>query len=180
METRVCKICESKTPLGQGVYNVKRQWVCKDCLTMFSNLHVDDFKINGEEVVRVEPYSTLDDKDQRFHCIDTINIIYNGNLSRAIYPQLKRLRDKGFTWIGILRAIEWFYVVKGNDIKRAKGGVGIVPYVYDDAQKYYEAANRVLEERYRNQIIPKINQNKKEVIKIEKQKREGLLDLGGL
>ena len=70
--------------------------------------------------------------------------------------------------------------LKGNDIKRAKGGVGIVPYVYDDAQKYYEAANRILEERYRNQIIPKINQNKKEVIKIEKQKREGLLDLGGL
>jgi hypothetical protein len=31
----------------------------------------------------------------------------------------------------------YFYEIKGNSIDKANGGIGIVPYVYEDAKKYF-------------------------------------------
>ena len=35
------------------------------------------------------------------------------------------------------KALVYFYEVKGNDRKKASGGIGIIPYVYRDAYNYY-------------------------------------------
>lgn len=31
----------------------------------------------------------------------------------------------------------WWFDVKGNTIDKTNGGIGIVPYVYDEAKEYY-------------------------------------------
>ena len=33
----------------------------------------------------------------------------------------------------------YFYEIKGNSIEKANGGIGIIPFVYNDALKYYYA-----------------------------------------
>lgn len=175
--SRNCTVCEKTSE--DGKYNIKRQWVCPECFKNFTNLHVDDFRVEDGAVLRKVPYSNLSEEDQRFNCVDTINVIYNGKLSKAIFPQLKRLREADYSWIGIIRAIEWFYIVKGNPISKAKGGVGIVKYVYNDAQKYYEHLNRALVDRYKTQIVSK-KQESITVFKIEKTEKKGPIDLGGL
>lgn len=49
----------------------------------------------------------------------------------------KYIKEYQFTYSGILKTMRWFYELKGNNIEKAKGGIGIVPYVYSDAMQYY-------------------------------------------
>ena len=37
----------------------------------------------------------------------------------------------------MLRSLTWFYEVKQNSIDKANGGIGIIPFIYNDAYKYY-------------------------------------------
>lgn len=42
-----------------------------------------------------------------------------------------------YTYSGMLRSLIWFYEVKNNSIDKANGGIGIIPFIYNDAYKYY-------------------------------------------
>ncbi len=58
-------------------------------------------------------------------------------LSYVMKAQIKRYVEKeGFTYSGIHGTLNYFFVLKGNSTKNAQG-IGIVPYVYEDAKKYY-------------------------------------------
>lgn len=46
--------------------------------------------------------------------------------------------EKGYTYKGIFYALKYFYEVKKNDITKGNERIGIVPYVYEEAQKYFE------------------------------------------
>lgn len=63
-----------------------------------------------------------------------------------IYSQISKYIAKGYTYKGIYQALQYFYEVKHGDIKKANEGIGIVPYVYDEAQHYYaEKQNQQIE-----------------------------------
>ena len=151
---RECSICNLDTSAEAGVYNIKQRFVCRNCFDTFPNLHVDDFRIEGGKVIRESPYFDLTKEMQRLACIDFLYLIFERKISPATFPALNRYIKKGYTWIGIVRAMEWFYIVKGNDIAKAKKGVGIVPYIYEEAQAYYESVNQALYSRFRKQILP--------------------------
>ena len=42
-----------------------------------------------------------------------------------------------YSYSGMLRSLIWFYEVKQNSIDKANGGIGIIPFIYNDAYKYY-------------------------------------------
>lgn len=42
-----------------------------------------------------------------------------------------------YTYSGIKRTLEYFYEIKGNSIAKANGGIGIVPWVYEEAKRYF-------------------------------------------
>ena len=44
-----------------------------------------------------------------------------------------------FTYSGILKALTYFYEVKGNSVDKANNRISIVPYIYKDAFNYYKA-----------------------------------------
>lgn len=50
----------------------------------------------------------------------------------------KYVEENHYTYSGIQRTLEYFYEVKGNDIAKANGGIGIVPYAYQNAFRYYK------------------------------------------
>lgn len=61
-----------------------------------------------------------------------------------ITPKVKRqiqeyLEKYNYTYSGILKALIYFYEVKGNDTSKANGGIGIVGYIYQEAWNYYYA-----------------------------------------
>lgn len=46
-------------------------------------------------------------------------------------------RQYSFTYSGMLKALVWWFEVKKNSIDAANGGIGILPYIYNDAKTYY-------------------------------------------
>ena len=42
-----------------------------------------------------------------------------------------------YTYSGIKRTLQYFYEIKGNPVDKTKVGIGIVPWVYDEAKRYY-------------------------------------------
>ncbi len=46
-----------------------------------------------------------------------------------------------YTWKSMENALRWFYEVKKGNIDEGNGGIGIIPFIYDEANKYYEQMN---------------------------------------
>lgn len=47
------------------------------------------------------------------------------------------IREYQYTYSGMLKALVYFYEVKGNNKNKANGGIGIIPFIYKDAYNYY-------------------------------------------
>ena len=59
----------------------------------------------------------------------------------------------------MLKALTYFYEVKGNDIQKANGGIGIIPYCYNQAFEYYYnifLSNQQNKQKDINMYIPKV------------------------
>lgn len=66
--------------------------------------------------------------------------------SDYVYAKIKKqindyVTNHGYTYSGIRKALIYYYEVKGNvfDAGKAQGGIGIVPFVYQNAFNYYYA-----------------------------------------
>lgn len=66
-----------------------------------------------------------------------------------------------YTYSGIQKALVYFYEVKGNSIKKANGGIGIVPYVYQHAYNYYLSlwqAQQKNQDKVFTEYVPKVKE----------------------
>lgn len=79
-----------------------------------------------------------------------------------IRKQIKQYREEyNYTYSGIRKALVYFYKVKGNPIEKANGGIGIVPYVYQNAYNYYLAlwqAQQKNQDKVLTNYIPKVKE----------------------
>ena len=46
-------------------------------------------------------------------------------------------KELNYSLSGILKSLVWFYEIKGNSPEKSNGGIGIVPFAYQDAYNYY-------------------------------------------
>jgi len=49
----------------------------------------------------------------------------------------KYIEQYNFTYSGMLKSLKWFYEIKRNNKESSNGRIGIIPYIYEDAKKYY-------------------------------------------
>jgi hypothetical protein len=57
-----------------------------------------------------------------------------------IQKQIKQYHEEfNYSYSGILKSLIYFYEVKGNSTDKFGNTIGIVPYIYDDAKKYFYA-----------------------------------------
>lgn len=83
------------------------------------------------------------------------------------------IQEYNYTYSGMLKALVYFYEIKGGSIEDAHDGIGILPYIYQDAYNYYynlwlaKQKNEDKElERYKPRVIEvKIAPPKREVYK---------------
>lgn len=55
-----------------------------------------------------------------------------------VKKQIKDFKEEyGYSYSGMLKSLIYFYEVKGNSKDKANGGIGIVPFIYNDAYNYY-------------------------------------------
>jgi hypothetical protein len=55
-----------------------------------------------------------------------------------VKAQIKKYAEEyNYTYSGMQKALYYHYEIKGGDKSKAHGGIGIVPYVYQDAYNYH-------------------------------------------
>lgn len=52
------------------------------------------------------------------------------------------IKDKKMTNKGIFFSLKYFYEIKNGDWSKSHGGIGIIPYIYNEACGYWVAKNR--------------------------------------
>lgn len=86
-------------------------------------------------------------------------------LSAKINKQIdKFVKENQYTYSGIHRSLIYFYEIKKNPIDKANEGLGIVPWIYEDARRYYyelwlaqqKNTNKIIEDYKPKEIIIKI------------------------
>lgn len=88
-----------------------------------------------------------------------------------IRQQLKRMVEKyGYSYTGILKTLIYFFEIKGNSIEKANGGIGIVPYVYNDAREYYFRLHEAQKKNEDKEVKNYVKQGKEVVIKPPQRK----------
>lgn len=77
----------------------------------------------------------------------------------------------GYSYNQIYKTLFYFYSIQKNSIEKSKGGIGIVPFVYEDAFNYYRA---IWEANQINAQKPKINYTEieQQVIKIKPPQKQ--------
>ena len=58
-------------------------------------------------------------------------------LCLGLDKMLKENRE--YTYSGVFKTLVYWYEVKHGDIEKSNFGLGIVPYIYQDAFRYYKA-----------------------------------------
>ncbi len=55
-----------------------------------------------------------------------------------VKAQIKKyIEEYNFTYSGMQKALYYFYEIKCGDKSKANGGIGIIPYIYQDAYNYH-------------------------------------------
>lgn len=99
-----------------------------------------------------------------------------------IYTQIKTFFEKysNYTYKGIKQALVYFYEVQKKPIDKANQGIGIVPYVYDSAQEYYNNIS-LRQERVATALSNSLSVESKEIIvKKQEKKQKNLYDMENL
>lgn len=93
--------------------------------------HIDCARTQEENKSKIE-------KDKE--ALETyIRQLFNmSTINSKIQRQIKSyMKEYSYTYSGIHKTLKYFYEVKGGSVEKANGGIGIVPYIYDDAYRYY-------------------------------------------
>jgi hypothetical protein len=111
-------------------------------------------KINPKSTVLGDCLTEEESKQKR-SLINYIEELFGERANAKTYTQIKNLmRDYPyFTYVGLEQSIRFFYEIKENPITNQ--GLGIVPYVYDQAQEYFK---NLCEVQAHNASISNINE----------------------
>lgn len=147
MAKRKCVICSQYIEKDDETVPYKNRYAHVKCFNSLMKMAV---KSNGEKkaasmrkkkTVKVkavgEALSEEEAKEKR-DLIAYVERLFGEKANSKIYTQIKNMKSDFpyYTYAGIKSALEYFYEVQDNPITQK--GVGIVPYIYDQAQKYFE------------------------------------------
>lgn len=102
--------------------------------------------------------------------------------SVKIYQQMASYYEHGVSYADMLLALKYFYEIKKGDINKSQGGIGIIPYVINEAKEFV-----TLEKIEQDKLIKKfenniIEQKETKIIHIAEQrnKQKKIIDINAL
>lgn len=59
-------------------------------------------------------------------------------IPKWVNKQIKNfVTEKNMSYRGILKTLQYWYEVRKESVEKAKGGIGIVPFIFNEAKTYY-------------------------------------------
>ena len=154
MSKRKCVICSNWIEKADETVPYKNRLAHVQCFNSMMKMAV---KSNSEKKAakskktkKINPKSTVlgdclteEESKQKRSLISYIEELFGEKANAKTYTQIKNLmRDYPyFTYVGLEQSIRFFYEIKENPITNQ--GLGIVPYVYDQAQEYFKNLGEV-------------------------------------
>ena len=136
-------------------------------------------KVEKTEAIRIDeknfhPLCAKKYQDKKELC-DTICRIFKFKMpGPRNNAYISKFIGEGMTYKGMTNALVYFYDIKKNSIEKSNNGIGIIPWVYEEAQKYFE--NKTMGEKIRmekvEQISEKFEEAEWETRKVRVQKTE--------
>lgn len=117
----------------------------KECLNM--SLVAREFNISSSTVKRHLTKENLDlvsseynDRDALFFYIYRLfgEQSEDQPVSTWNIIQMEKFRKEGMPYKGQLLSLKYFYEVKKNSIKKSNGSIGIISYIFSEAELYYK------------------------------------------
>lgn len=114
---------------------------CPICQESFDRASVAFIQI-GRRYAHKECYDKKqaelsEEERSRLELEQYIKQLFDKDIDIRIRKQIKDFKEQGYTYSGMLKTLIYFYEVKGNSIERSNGGIGIIPYVFQQARLYY-------------------------------------------
>lgn len=70
------------------------------------------------------------------------------------------IKEYGYTWSGMTKCLNWFYIINHGSLEEGHGGIGIIPYIYPEVYKYYYGIYQAQEKNKEKEMrAPIINFN---------------------
>lgn len=109
---------------------------------------------NKEQIIKELPEKDKEKIDkQNFH--DFINELFQKKCNWSfIQKEEKKYLEQGFSYVGMQKTLYYWYKIKGNSLSSAQGHLGIIPFIYEEAAKYYYELHLI---EQRNKDKQKIN-----------------------
>lgn len=91
-----------------------------------------------------------------------------------ITAQIKKYKGEGMTYMGMYYTLTFFFIIEKNDIRKGKG-VGIIPYKYEAARKYYERSDNTYTKAAKAEKV-NVEQTQDIITIVQKKPTKKLLD----
>lgn len=137
--------------------------------------HKECFLVENEKLKKVEQ----DKQNLENYIMKLFNIDY---VDGKIRKQIKQfIEDYHYSYSGIHKALIYHFEVKKGSIEKANNGIGIVPYVYQEAYRYYYTLWEA-QQKNENKIVKDYIPTVKEIVipipqrKLKKRKLFTFLD----
>lgn len=117
---------------------------CPVCQEQFYREDVPFIKIKNryyhQSCYEAQEKEKSEEEKERELLTEYIKKLFNISvLTVKINKQIKDLLEKNYSYKGIRMTLMYWFDVKGNSIEKANGGIGIVPYVYEQALIYWKS-----------------------------------------
>lgn len=144
--------------------------ICKHCGQTFDRDKIPAVAVAGRRYVHKDCYdiymATIGAEEQQLKELEEyIKQLFNTKtVSARIKKQIASFKKEyGFSYSGMLKTLIWWFDIRQNSLEKANNGIGIIPYVYKDAESYYHT---IYLAEFANSIADMSTQNNK-VIEIE-------------
>lgn len=99
---------------------------------------------------------------------DMVKSIYGEKYNFVLINKqaLSYIKQYHYTWGGMTACLHWFYNIKHSRPEDGNGGIGIIPYIYEEVRTYYDKI-------YATQKINKILETQKTIKNFEIQSPRG-------
>lgn len=110
----------------------------------------------GEQYSKV---STQEEKERK-ELEEYIKQLFNiDTLTTKITRQISTYRkEKNYSYSGMRKSLIYFFEIKGNSTEKSNNGIGILPYVYEEAYQYWrdiwETQQRNTEKNLQEYTLP--------------------------
>lgn len=120
---------------------------CTICDQTFDRDKIEFVKTSARRYAHLSCYQQeqgelSEDEKSRLKIYEYTKNLFKNNYNKLrIDTQLKKIMKEypKFTYSGILKSLIYWYEVRHGDVEKSYYGLGIVPYIYEQAYQYYYA-----------------------------------------